>query len=47
MFLWQLQVMLRAVWEVVVQGVWLLVQVISLILWAVELFLKSRSGPKK
>ncbi len=39
--LWPLQVILRAAWEILVQGGWLLVQLISLIFWCVEIWQKS------
>jgi hypothetical protein len=41
LFLWPFQVILRAAWEILVQGVWLLVQLIELIFWCVEIWQKS------
>lgn len=41
---WPLRGLLRAVWEVIVQVGWLLVQVISLIFWFVQLWQKSRTN---
>lgn len=43
-FLWPLQGLFRAVWEVIVQVGWLLVQVIALIFWLVQLWQKSRTN---
>ncbi len=39
--LWPLQVILRAAWEILVQGVWLLVQLIELLFWGLEIWQKS------
>lgn len=44
--LWPFQGILRAAWEILVQGVWLLVQLIELIFWCLEIWQKA-GKPKK
>lgn len=41
-FLWPLQGLLKVVWEIIVQGFWLLIQTLEMIIWYGQLWQKNR-----
>lgn len=48
--LWPLQGLLKVVWEIIVQGFWLLIQTLEMMIWYGQLWQKNRqhqSRPKK